>query len=150
MKILIPSARTTEQGHSKFVVYTLLIVDNINQGNSNFGLSIPTPRLKLERRYRDFHALYKNIRRLHPSLEFADFPPKKIRHLNDKVTQERRVALQAWIQSAVDILLAKDKLLPTCVQEFLDLDKNNVAGCFTFRITDRRRIYRRRFARHQE
>ncbi|OQR74858.1 hypothetical protein BIW11_08802, partial [Tropilaelaps mercedesae] len=35
MRIFIPSARTTEQGHSKFVVYTLVIVDNSIQGNIN-------------------------------------------------------------------------------------------------------------------
>lgn len=123
MRILIPSARTTEQGHSKFVVYNLLIINNVNSSSSRvkvslqlklrlvpiqscgfkvlthnnlffFGYFIELYQKQLERRYRDFHALYKNLRRLYPPLEFRDFPPKKIRHLNEKVTQERRVALQ--------------------------------------------------------
>ncbi|XP_003744933.1 sorting nexin-24 isoform X2 [Galendromus occidentalis] len=110
MKILIPSTRTVEHNSNKYVLYTVQVVDNYIS-------------LKFERRYSDFHSLNKTLRRLYPNLELPEFPPKKIRNLNDRVTQERKVLLEAYLQSAVDQLCYD---LPGCLQDFLDLDKSTI------------------------
>ncbi|XP_071496256.1 sorting nexin-24-like isoform X1 [Diadema antillarum] len=53
----------------------------------------------VEKRYSEFHALHKQVKK---KFETPDFPPKKVRQLNARGIEQRRSALEAYIQGVLE------------------------------------------------
>lgn len=64
---------------------------------------IDTEKVKVERRYSDFAALYKALKKDHPTLiKDIDFPGKVLfqkKNLNPELIESRRLAFQAFLQT---------------------------------------------------
>ncbi|XP_078541116.1 sorting nexin-22 [Lissotriton helveticus] len=68
----------------------------------------------LERRYSEFHALHKRIKK---ACRVPDFPPKRVPNWLPKMMEQRRQALEAYIQG----VLWENQDVPKEVLEFLKL-----------------------------
>ncbi|XP_041464610.1 sorting nexin-24-like [Lytechinus variegatus] len=53
----------------------------------------------IDKRYREFHALHKQVKK---KFDTPDFPPKKVRQLSSRGMEQRRVALEAYLQGLLD------------------------------------------------
>ncbi|XP_069480796.1 sorting nexin-22 isoform X2 [Ambystoma mexicanum] len=71
-------------------------------------------RHSLERRYSEFHALHKRIKK---ACKVPDFPPKRVPNWMPRVMEQRRQALEAYIQG----VLWENQEVPKEVLEFLKL-----------------------------
>lgn len=62
------------------------------------------------RRYSQFHALHKSLRKKYPIINTFEFPPKKtLGNKDSKVVQERRKRLEHYLRSLVNMLQTKHK-----------------------------------------
>ncbi|XP_065312454.1 sorting nexin-24-like [Dermacentor albipictus] len=66
---------------------------------------------RLERRYSTFHALHKKVKRMLGSQAPSGFPPKRLRGLNPKLLEQRRAALERYLQDLVRIPALSSQLL---------------------------------------
>ncbi|KFM63732.1 Sorting nexin-24, partial [Stegodyphus mimosarum] len=98
---LIPSFRQVQGNHGKH--YTVFEIEVYASGKCH----------KVERRYRAFHSLHKQLKHI---INAPEFPPKKVRNLNPKVLEQRRKGLENYIQD-----LLKRKPVPKQLLTFLSL-----------------------------
>ncbi|GIZ01804.1 sorting nexin-24 [Caerostris extrusa] len=98
---LIPSYRQVQGNHGKH--FTVFQIEVYSPGKCH----------KIERRYRAFHSLHKQLKHI---LNAPEFPPKKVRNLNPKVLEQRRRGLECYIQE-----LLKCKPVPKQLLNFLSL-----------------------------
>lgn len=77
---------------------------------------------KLERRYRTFHTLHKNVRRLLGNRAPSGFPPKRIRSLSSKLLEQRRAGLERYLQGLLRIPSLSNQVL-----SFLELPTAQVS-----------------------
>ncbi|RWS07816.1 sorting nexin-24-like protein [Dinothrombium tinctorium] len=105
VRVLIPSffKNETKKGHS-FTVYCVEVYYN---GKCH----------KVQRRYRDFYHLHREMKKLYKTPEF---PPKKVRNLNQKLIEQRRLALEKYLQAFI-----KNDFMPKEVIDFLCLPNEN-------------------------
>uniref|UniRef100_H3B7C4 Sorting nexin 22 n=1 Tax=Latimeria chalumnae TaxID=7897 RepID=H3B7C4_LATCH len=68
----------------------------------------------LEKRYREFHALHKKIKKVY---KVPDFPPKRVPNWRSKVLEQRRQALEAYIQG----VLSRNQSVPKELLVFLNV-----------------------------
>lgn len=68
---------------------------------------------KIERRYRAFHSLHKQLKRF---MQTPDFPPKRVRNWNSKVLEQRRLGLENYLKDLLQM-----KPIPKEVLSFLSL-----------------------------
>ncbi|XP_067127895.1 sorting nexin-22-like isoform X2 [Centruroides vittatus] len=68
---------------------------------------------KIERRYRAFHSMHKQLKKI---IQTPEFPPKRVRNWNSKVLEQRRKGLENYIQE-----LLKMKPIPKELLSFLSL-----------------------------
>ncbi|KAG8187775.1 hypothetical protein JTE90_018774 [Oedothorax gibbosus] len=101
ISVLIPSFHQVQGNHGKH--FTVFLIEVYVSGKCT----------KLERRYRAFHSLYKQLKHLQNAPEF---PPKKVRNLNPKVLEQRRKGLENYIQE-----LLKCKPVPKQLLNFLSI-----------------------------
>lgn len=66
---------------------------------------------KLERRYRTFHALHKKVKRMLGNRAPGGFPPKRLRSLNPKLLEQRRIGLEHYLQNLVRVPTLSNQLL---------------------------------------
>uniref|UniRef100_A0A6B0V293 Putative sorting nexin-24 n=1 Tax=Ixodes ricinus TaxID=34613 RepID=A0A6B0V293_IXORI len=66
---------------------------------------------KLERRYRTFHALHKKVKRMLGNRAPSGFPPKRLRSLNPKLLEQRRIGLEHYLQNLVRVPTLSNQLL---------------------------------------
>ncbi|XP_074090471.1 sorting nexin-22 isoform X1 [Macrotis lagotis] len=71
-------------------------------------------RHTVPRRYSEFHALHKQIKK---SCRVPDFPPKRVPNWRPKVLEQRRQGLEAYIQGVLHL----NQKVPKEVLEFLRL-----------------------------
>ncbi|XP_076356574.1 sorting nexin-24-like isoform X2 [Tachypleus tridentatus] len=84
IRAFIPSFRQAEGEHGgHFTVYRIEVY-------------VSGRCQKIERRYRAFHALHKQLKRL---VQTPSFPPKKMRNSSPKFIEQRRQALEHYVQS---------------------------------------------------
>ncbi|CAL1269540.1 unnamed protein product [Larinioides sclopetarius] len=98
---LIPGFRQVQGNHGKH--FTVFQIEVYSSGKCH----------KIERRYRAFHSLHKQLKHI---LNAPEFPPKKVRNLNPKVLEQRRRGLEYYIQE-----LLKRKPVPKQLLNFLSL-----------------------------
>lgn len=98
---LIPSFRQVQGNHGKH--YTVFQIEVYSSGKCH----------KIERRYRAFHSLHKQLKHI---ICAPEFPPKKVRNLNPKVLEQRRKGLENYIQD-----LLRRKPVPKQLLTFLSL-----------------------------
>lgn len=63
----------------------------------------------IERRYSEFSALHRTLKK--DNLEIAPFPPKRVRNSQPKVLEQRRAALELYIQKMLRLLATKQQVL---------------------------------------
>ncbi|XP_047364945.1 sorting nexin-24-like isoform X2 [Vespa velutina] len=62
-----------------------------------------------ERRYSEFSALHRTLKK--NSTNIAPFPPKRVRNSQPKVLEQRREALEVYIQKMLKLPVAKQQVL---------------------------------------
>lgn len=97
----IPGYRQVQGNHGKH--YTVFQIEVFLSGKCH----------KIERRYRAFHNLHKQLKNL---IHTPEFPPKRVRNLNPKVLEQRRKALENYLQ-----VLLRRKPVPNHLLTFLSL-----------------------------
>ncbi|XP_076356573.1 sorting nexin-24-like isoform X1 [Tachypleus tridentatus] len=101
IRAFIPSFRQAEGEHGgHFTVYRIEVY-------------VSGRCQKIERRYRAFHALHKQLKRL---VQTPSFPPKKMRNSSPKFIEQRRQALEHYVQEVLRL-----QPLPKEVSVFLSL-----------------------------
>ncbi|QQP48928.1 Uncharacterized protein FKW44_009405 [Caligus rogercresseyi] len=64
------------------------------------------------RRYSEFHALNKHLKKAESTVGSFDFPPKKsLGHRTDKVVEDRRARLQVYLRRVIHLMLKKNSSL---------------------------------------
>ncbi|XP_044521292.1 sorting nexin-22 isoform X2 [Gracilinanus agilis] len=89
---------------------------NLEKGHMVFRVEVLCNGRKhtIYRRYSEFHALHKQIKK---SCKVPDFPPKRVPNWRHKVLEQRRQGLEAYIQG----VLYLNQEVPKEVLEFLKL-----------------------------
>uniref|UniRef100_F7BE20 Sorting nexin 22 n=1 Tax=Monodelphis domestica TaxID=13616 RepID=F7BE20_MONDO len=89
---------------------------NLEKGHMVFRVEVLCNGRKhtIYRRYSEFHALHKQIKK---SCKVPDFPPKRVPNWRHKVLEQRRQGLEAYIQG----VLYLNQEVPKEVLEFLRL-----------------------------
>ncbi|KAK6179226.1 hypothetical protein SNE40_011635 [Patella caerulea] len=101
IKAFIPGFRKVKESDHAFTVFT---VEVWNSGQKNI----------LEKRYSEFEELHKQLKKI---VVTPDFPPKKVMKWNAKVLEQRRLALQTYLQSFLD----RDSI-PKSLLRFLEVN----------------------------
>ncbi|RWS31778.1 Sorting nexin-24-like protein [Leptotrombidium deliense] len=106
VRVLIPSSYQCEskKGNS-FTVYCIEVYQN---GKC----------YKVNRRYRDFYHLHREMKKFY---ETPEFPPKKVRNSNQKLIEQRRLALERYLQGVI-----KNDFIPKEMSEFLSLPQEKL------------------------
>ncbi|XP_011311016.1 sorting nexin-22-like isoform X2 [Fopius arisanus] len=103
-RVFITGYRLAEVTHGKsFYVYTVQVTD------SNSGI-----KHSIERRYSEFNSLRRMLKR---GGETAAFPPKRVRNCQPKVLEQRRAALEVYIQKMLHLPSTRQQVL-----EFLGIE----------------------------
>ncbi|KAM0731177.1 Sorting nexin-24 [Formica fusca] len=66
-------------------------------------------RYTIERRYSEFSALHRTLKK--DNSDIAPFPPKRVRNSQPKVLEQRRAALELYIQKMLHLLATKQQVL---------------------------------------
>ncbi|XP_020289017.1 sorting nexin-22-like [Pseudomyrmex gracilis] len=66
-------------------------------------------RYYIERRYSEFSALHRALKK--DNADIASFPPKRVRNSQPKVLEQRRAALELYIQKMLRLLATKQQVL---------------------------------------
>lgn len=66
-------------------------------------------RYFIERRYSEFSALHRTLKK--DNSDIAPFPPKRVRNSQPKVLEQRRAALELYIQKMLRLLATKQQVL---------------------------------------
>ncbi|XP_033121788.1 sorting nexin-24-like [Anneissia japonica] len=94
--VTVPSFRQVSEDDEK--PYTVYQINVLVGGRTHI----------LEKRYREFHALHKQLKK---TIETPEFPPKKVRQLSNKGLEQRRTLLECYIQGILDRELVPRSLL---------------------------------------
>ncbi|XP_012532355.1 sorting nexin-24 [Monomorium pharaonis] len=104
-EVLINGYRLADVSHGKpYYVYCIEILE------SKTGA-----RYSIEKRYSEFSALHRKLKK--DNLDIAPFPPKRVRNSQPKVLEQRRAALELYIQKMLSLLATKQQVL-----NFLGID----------------------------
>ncbi len=77
-------------------------------------LRIRDEEWNIYRRYSDFHALHRELRRQEATVATFDFPPKKtVGNKAEKVVEDRRKRLQGYLRRIVNLMVATNPSLST-------------------------------------
>ncbi|XP_022111511.1 sorting nexin-24-like isoform X2 [Acanthaster planci] len=98
ISVSIPNVRQIVHDDEKYTAYQVVV-------------QVSGKTHVIEKRYREFHSLHKQVKK---SIETPDFPPKKMRSLSMKGIEQRRQALETYLQE----LLAKNNV-PKSLLTFL-------------------------------
>lgn len=75
-------------------------------------LRIRDEEWNIYRRYSDFHALHRDLKKSESLVAAFDFPPKKtVGYKSEKVVEERRKRLQAYLRRIVNLLVQTNPAL---------------------------------------
>ncbi len=75
-------------------------------------LRIRSEEWNVYRRYRDFHSLHRELRSQESTVAAFDFPPKKtVGNRSEKVAEERRKRLQAYLRRVVNLVVQSNPSL---------------------------------------
>ncbi|XP_077280422.1 sorting nexin-24 [Temnothorax americanus] len=77
-------------------------------------------RYFIERRYSEFSALHRKLKK--DNSDIAPFPPKRVRNSQPKVLEQRRTALELYIQKMLSLLATKQQVL-----NFLGIESQETA-----------------------
>lgn len=116
VKVIISSHITSRNKSNQ--PYTVYVVDVYHNGKSH----------TIQRRYRDFHKLHTELRKLSTQANRnnsikpsnVEFPPKKLRNLSHKLIEQRKDALEKYLQSVLH-LNTDDHLMPRVLVDFLGI-----------------------------
>ncbi|XP_006621829.1 sorting nexin-24-like [Apis laboriosa] len=98
-QVFISGYRLAEVSHGKpYYVYCIEVLE------SESGI-----RYFIERRYSEFNALHRTLKK--ENAEVAPFPPKKVRNCQPKVLEQRRAALELYIQKMLRLSTTKQQVL---------------------------------------
>jgi len=104
-QVSISGYRLAEVTHGKrFYVYTI-VVKNTRGGT----------RYTINRRYSEFNALHRTLKK--EGCDTAPFPPKRVRNSQPKVLEQRRIALEHYVQKMLKLETTKRQVL-----EFLGIE----------------------------
>uniref|UniRef100_A0A2R5LGM4 Putative sorting nexin-24 n=1 Tax=Ornithodoros turicata TaxID=34597 RepID=A0A2R5LGM4_9ACAR len=99
IRVFVPSFREMDEPNGRsYVVYSVEV-------------NVSGVCHKLERRYRTFHTLHKNVRRLLGNRAPSGFPPKRIRNLSPKLLEQRRAGLERYLQGLLRIPSLSNQVL---------------------------------------
>lgn len=107
-KILIPKWESCESNGNHFVMYLIQVLNTID-GKCH----------TIRKRYRDFHKLNKKIKKL-INISIV-LPPKRVRNMNHKFIEQRRQALERYLQN-----IALMDCIPLEVLHFLNISSDMV------------------------
>ncbi|XP_034934119.1 sorting nexin-24-like [Chelonus insularis] len=103
-QVFITGYRLTEVAHGKsFYVYTIQVTD------STTGV-----KYSIEKRYSAFNALHRKLKK---ETDTVPFPPKRVRNCHPKVLEQRKAALEFYIQKMLQLSMTKQQVL-----EFLGIE----------------------------
>ncbi|EZA47274.1 sorting nexin-24 [Ooceraea biroi] len=95
----ISGYRLADVSHGKpYYVYCIEVLES-KTGTRHF----------IERRYSEFSALHRTLKK--DNSEIAPFPPKRVRNSQPKVLEQRRAALELYIQKMLRLLATKQQVL---------------------------------------
>ncbi|XP_033192201.1 sorting nexin-24 [Bombus vancouverensis nearcticus] len=95
----ISGYRLAEVSHGKpYYVYCIEVLES-ESGTRYF----------VERRYSEFNALHRTLKK--ENADVAPFPPKKVRNSQPKVLEQRRAALELYIQKMLRLSATKQQVL---------------------------------------
>ncbi|XP_017884105.1 sorting nexin-24-like [Ceratina calcarata] len=98
-QVFINGYRLAEVSHGKpYYVYCIEVFE------SEAGA-----RYFVERRYSEFNSLHRTLKK--DNVDVAPFPPKKVRNCQPKVLEQRRAALEVYIQKMLRLPTAKQQVL---------------------------------------
>ncbi|XP_012228759.1 sorting nexin-22-like [Linepithema humile] len=98
-EVFISGYRLAEVSHGKpYYVYCIEILE-LKTGT----------RYYIERRYSEFSALHRALKK--DNTDIAPFPPKRVRNSQPKVLEQRRAALELYIQKMLRLLATKQQVL---------------------------------------
>ncbi|XP_038078051.1 sorting nexin-24-like isoform X1 [Patiria miniata] len=86
ISVCIPNIRQVVQDDEKYTTYQVHV-------------QVSGKTHVIEKRYSEFHSLHKQVKK---SIETPDFPPKKMRSLTVKGIEQRRQALETYLQTLLD------------------------------------------------
>ncbi|KYN45120.1 Sorting nexin-24 [Trachymyrmex septentrionalis] len=91
--------RLADVSHGKpYYVYCIEVLES-KTGTRHF----------IERRYSEFSALHRKLKK--DNSDIAPFPPKRVRNSHPKVLEQRRAALELYIQKTLSLLATKQQVL---------------------------------------
>lgn len=98
-QVFISGYRLAEVSHGKpYYVYCVEVLET-ESGTRYF----------IERRYSEFSALHRTLKK--ENADVAPFPPKKVRNCQPKVLEQRRAALEVYIQKMLRLSATKQQVL---------------------------------------
>ncbi|XP_014203767.1 sorting nexin-24-like isoform X2 [Copidosoma floridanum] len=105
-QVLISGYYLTNVSSGKpYYVYTIELLDLTDQ-----------TKYIIEKRYSEFSSLHNVLKK---NYQTAPFPPKRVRNSNPKVLEQRRVALEIYIQTMLKFTNTKQQVL-----NFLGVDED--------------------------
>ncbi|XP_063995277.1 sorting nexin-24-like isoform X2 [Diachasmimorpha longicaudata] len=117
-RVFITGYRLAEITHGKsFYVYTIQLTD------ANSGI-----KYSIERRYSEFNSLHRMLKRVG---ETVAFPPKRVRNSQPKVLEQRRAALEVYIQKMLQLPSTRQQVL-----EFLGIEGTKRSSRILFKRLD--------------
>ncbi|XP_015594727.1 sorting nexin-24 isoform X2 [Cephus cinctus] len=98
-QVFISGYRLAEVSHGKpYYVYTVEVVESANN-----------IRHFVEKRYSEFNALHRTLKKECETA--AAFPPKRVRNTQPKVLEQRRAALELYVQKMLRLSSTKQQVL---------------------------------------
>ncbi|KOC67345.1 Sorting nexin-24 [Habropoda laboriosa] len=98
-QVFISGYRLVEVSHGKpYYVYCIEVLET-ETGTRYF----------IERRYSEFSALHRTLKK--GNADVVPFPPKKVRNCQPKVLEQRRAALEVYIQKMLRLSTTKQQVL---------------------------------------
>lgn len=98
-QVFISGYRLAEVSHGKpYYVYCIEVLES-ETGTRYF----------IERRYSEFNALHRTLKK--ENADVAPFPPKKVRNSQPRVLEQRRAALEVYIQKMLRLPATKQQVL---------------------------------------
>lgn len=112
-QVFINGYRLAEVSHGKPYYVYCVEVSEPDAGTRYF----------IERRYSEFSALHRTLKK--ENADVAPFPPKKVRNCQPKVLEQRRAALELYIQKMLRLPAAKQQVL-----NFLGIEDRSPAASY--------------------
>ncbi|XP_076237478.1 sorting nexin-24 [Calliopsis andreniformis] len=95
----ISGYRLAEVSHGKSYYVYCIEVSESESGSRYF----------IEKRYSEFSALHRTLKK--ENADIASFPPKRVRNSQPKVLEQRRVALELYLQKMLRLSATKQQVL---------------------------------------